>query len=191
MNPGEVLSILLAAAIHDFDHPGYTNSFLIATGHPLAILYNDRSVLENHHVASAWKLMVSNAKFEFLSGLDATLLNKIRLSTIELVLSTDLAKHFQIIDRWKSLFDKPFSLANPESRLTTMQMIIKFSDIANPAKEYTAHSKWSRLVIEEFYLQGDLERYAQNVSARNYNNKFIQYRMNQQLHLSPTFYHLC
>ena len=34
---------------------GYTNSFLVARGDPLAILYNDRSVLENHHVASAWK----------------------------------------------------------------------------------------------------------------------------------------
>ena len=160
MNPAEVLSILLAAAIHDFDHPGYTNNFLITTGHPLAILYNDRSVLENHHVASAWKLMVSNPKFEFLSGLDCGLLNKIRLSTIELVLSTDLAKHFQIINNWKTMItsDKPFTLSDPESRINTMQMVIKFSDIANPAKEYSAHSKWSRLVIEEFYLQGDLER---------------------------------
>ena len=64
--PEEVLSLLLAAAIHDFDHPGYTNNFLVTTGHKLAILYNDRSVLENHHVASAWQLMLSDPKNEFL-----------------------------------------------------------------------------------------------------------------------------
>ena len=101
MDPCDVLSLLLAASIHDFDHPGYTNNFLIQTGHDLAILYNDRSVLESHHVASAWKLMISNPKFEFLSGLEPEVLTKIRISTIELVLSTDLAKHFQIIDQWK------------------------------------------------------------------------------------------
>ena len=61
-----MLSILVAAAVHDFDHPGVTNNFLVSTSHQLAILYNDRSVLENHHVASAWKLMQSDTKFDFL-----------------------------------------------------------------------------------------------------------------------------
>lgn len=156
----EVLSLLLAAAIHDFDHPGFTNNFLVTTGHQLAILYNDRSVLENHHVASAWKLMISDGKHDFLAGQDDALVNKIRIATIKLVLSTDLAKHTKIIARWRGLFEKgnAFDLKDDNSRLIMMQMIIKCSDIANPAKEYSAHSKWSKLVIEEFYLQGDLER---------------------------------
>jgi cGMP-inhibited 3',5'-cyclic phosphodiesterase A len=155
-----VLSLLLAAAIHDFDHPGFTNNFLVTTGHQLAILYNDRSVLENHHVASAWKLMISDGKHDFLAGQDDALVNKIRIATIKLVLSTDLAKHTKIIARWRGLFEKgnAFDLKDDNSRLIMMQMIIKCSDIANPAKEYSAHSKWSKLVIEEFYLQGDLER---------------------------------
>ena len=72
----EGLSLLLAAAIHDFDHPGFTNSFLIATGDPLAILYNDRSVLENHHVASAWKLMMSDKKHQFLAGFQSYCISK-------------------------------------------------------------------------------------------------------------------
>jgi len=158
--PEEVLSLLLAAAIHDFDHPGYTNNFLVTTGHKLAILYNDRSVLENHHVASAWKLMLSDPKNEFLSGpiITPKLLNQIRMATIKLVLSTDLAKHAKIIDKWKKLSKNSLNFDDPENRTLTMQMIIKCSDISNPAKEYQAHSRWSELVIKEFYSQGDLER---------------------------------
>ena len=53
----EIFSLLIAAAIHDYDHPGKTNGYLIATKDPLAVLYNDRSVLENHHMAYAWKLL--------------------------------------------------------------------------------------------------------------------------------------
>jgi hypothetical protein len=32
---------LLAAIIHDIDHPGKTNAFLVNSGSDLAVLYND------------------------------------------------------------------------------------------------------------------------------------------------------
>ena len=53
----EVFAALIAAAVHDVDHPGKNNQFLIETGHELAILYNDNSVLENHHLAMAFRIM--------------------------------------------------------------------------------------------------------------------------------------
>ena len=51
----EIFSVLLSAIIHDFDHSGTTNNFHTQSASSLAVLYNDRSVLENHHVSSFFR----------------------------------------------------------------------------------------------------------------------------------------
>ncbi len=51
-----MFAALMAGAVHDVAHPGLTNQFLVATQSPLAVLYNDASVLENHHAATAFSL---------------------------------------------------------------------------------------------------------------------------------------
>lgn len=82
------------------------------------------------------------------------------MRTIDLVLSTDLTKHFDILKTWEARFvNGAIDINDEENRNIMMRMIIKFSDIANPAKEYESHKKWSRLVSQEFYMQGDEERY--------------------------------
>jgi mRNA deadenylase 3'-5' endonuclease subunit Ccr4 len=50
-------AMLISAAVHDYDHPGTNNPYLVNTKHYLSIRYNDRSVLENYHIASAFEMM--------------------------------------------------------------------------------------------------------------------------------------
>lgn len=49
LTPLDIMLGLLAAAAHDVDHPGVNQPFLIKTNHHLANLYQNMSVLENHH----------------------------------------------------------------------------------------------------------------------------------------------
>ena len=55
--------------IHDFGHPGLTGDFLVATSHPLALRYNDRSPLENHHASAAFTLMAERPELDAFEGL--------------------------------------------------------------------------------------------------------------------------
>ncbi|NXE03706.1 PDE8A phosphodiesterase, partial [Lophotis ruficrista] len=56
LDPIDEVAALIAATVHDVDHPGRTNSFLCNAGSELAILYNDTAVLESHHAALAFQL---------------------------------------------------------------------------------------------------------------------------------------
>ena len=60
LRPIDKLTLLLACICHDVAHPGVNNAFLVATESPLAMLYNDISVLENHHCATAFKIMAQS-----------------------------------------------------------------------------------------------------------------------------------
>ncbi|KAH8032221.1 hypothetical protein HPB51_023998 [Rhipicephalus microplus] len=64
---------------------------------PFAVLYNDRSVLENYHAASAWTLFLSEPKFNFLVHLDKAEFKRFRFLVIECILATDLKRHFEIL----------------------------------------------------------------------------------------------
>uniref|UniRef100_A0A4W6DPP3 Phosphodiesterase n=1 Tax=Lates calcarifer TaxID=8187 RepID=A0A4W6DPP3_LATCA len=92
----EILAMVFAAAIHDFEHTGTTNNFHIHTRSEVAILYNDRSVLENHHVSAAYRLMAEE-DMNILVNLNKDDWRELRSLVIEMVMSTDMSCHFQQI----------------------------------------------------------------------------------------------
>lgn len=92
----EMMALFTAAAMHDYDHPGRTNAFLVAIEDEKAILYNDRSVLENHHAAASWQLL-NRPENNFVEHLDTAEFKRFRYMIIEAILATDLKRHFEIL----------------------------------------------------------------------------------------------
>ncbi|KAG8197606.1 hypothetical protein JTE90_001538 [Oedothorax gibbosus] len=158
----EIMALYAAAAMHDYDHPGRTNAFLVATFSPQAVLYNDRSVLENHHSAAAWSLLLSDNRYNWLRHLDEAEFKRFRFLVIELILATDLKRHFDIVTEFNAKMvddESPFvDWSNEADRLLVMQMAIKLSDINGPCKCRQLHMQWTHRIADEFYEQGDEER---------------------------------
>uniref|UniRef100_A0A8C4RAM2 Phosphodiesterase n=1 Tax=Eptatretus burgeri TaxID=7764 RepID=A0A8C4RAM2_EPTBU len=157
----ELMALYVAAAMHDYDHPGKTNAFLVATNSPEAILYNDRSVLENHHAAAAWSLLLSRPEYNFLSGLEIVEFKRFRFLVIEAILATDLKRHFDFLSEFntKVAYENAPGIdwSNEDDRLLVSQICIKLADINGPAKSKELHLKWTEGIMGEFYQQGDEE----------------------------------
>jgi hypothetical protein len=156
LSPLELAGSYIAAAIHDYDHPGVNNGYLINTQTDLAIRYNDRSVLENHHVASAFALTheADNDPFEDLRREDY---RRIRELIIEMVLSTDIAQHFSLLTKFRAKYVDSLS-AKADDKLLVMSLLLHAADISNPGRPWKLCEKWVNLVMQEFWSQGDKER---------------------------------
>ncbi|XP_004369726.1 cGMP-inhibited 3',5'-cyclic phosphodiesterase 3B isoform X1 [Trichechus manatus latirostris] len=157
----ELMALYVAAAMHDYDHPGRTNAFLVATNAPQAVLYNDRSVLENHHAASAWNLYLSRPEYNFLLNLDHVEFKRFRFLVIETILATDLKKHFDFLAEFNAkandVNSNGIEWSNENDRLLVCQVCMKLADINGPAKVRNLHLKWTEGIVNEFYEQGDEE----------------------------------
>merc|ERR1719197_1147215 len=100
---------LISAAIHDVGHPGVNNLFLTKTMDPMAVRYNDRSVLESMHVALAFETMQSNEGCNWFGMLSPEGRKVLRPGLIAMVLATDMSTHADMQKKMNS-----FDLENKE-----------------------------------------------------------------------------
>ncbi|GBG29112.1 cAMP-specific 3',5'-cyclic phosphodiesterase [Hondaea fermentalgiana] len=98
--PVDRFACVMAAAMHDYHHPGRTNQFLVSQGHPIAIQHNDQSPNERFHLAEAFRAMQED-KHNFLLRLPQKLRLEVRQTIIDLVLATDLAQTMHYLSRFQ------------------------------------------------------------------------------------------
>ena len=156
----EIVICLISSAVHDYDHPGVNNIFLINSSNPLALLYNDKSVLENHHVASAFKLLQDQSQ-NFIENFSKDDKKKFRIKMISLVLATDFARHFMDLGKFQLKFgnsNSSSSVKDDEDRILVMEMLMHSSDVGNPSRTWNVCYEWATRVMNEFFAQGDKER---------------------------------
>ncbi|XP_029937201.1 calcium/calmodulin-dependent 3',5'-cyclic nucleotide phosphodiesterase 1A [Myripristis murdjan] len=148
----EILAMVFAAAIHDFEHTGTTNNFHIQTRSDVAIMYNDRSVLENHHVSAAYKLMAEE-DMNILTNLNKDDWRELRALVIEMVMSTDMSCHFQQIKTMRNTLTQTHGI----DKVKVLSLMLHAADISHPAKAWPLHYRWTHSLMEEFFRQGDKE----------------------------------
>ncbi|KRY21863.1 putative 3',5'-cyclic phosphodiesterase pde-4 [Trichinella patagoniensis] len=160
----EKLAVIFAAAIHDVDHPGLTNQFLVNSGSELAIMYNDESVLEQHHLAVAFKLL-QETDCDILTGFSKKHRQLFRRIVIDTVLATDMSKHMSLLADLKTMVETKKvsgpgvpSLEKYSDRIQVLQNMIHIADLSNPAKPITLYQQWIDRLLEEYWKQGDRER---------------------------------
>lgn len=153
----DLLSMIIGGCIHDYEHPGYNAAFLMKTNDQLTIRYNDVSILENHHLAATFEVLnkAENNIFEKFTPEDK---KEVRKMMIEMVLATDMSRHFSDLGKFKSrIAAENFDPANSDKQLC-MNIAMHIADISNPSKTWDMSFKWTEWLYEEFFAQGDKER---------------------------------
>jgi len=149
-------TLLFAAAVHDFSHPGVSNDFLVNTGSEIATTYNDTSVLENWHTSQAFSIL-KKPEFNFLEKVDAPIKSIIRTNTIEAVLMTDMKRHGEHVKELQHIIEN----RNCANEMVDPRKLISYalhvSDLSHPTKRFDIHMEWSTRLSNEFLAQGDRE----------------------------------
>uniref|UniRef100_A0A2H8TXF4 3',5'-cyclic-AMP phosphodiesterase n=2 Tax=Melanaphis sacchari TaxID=742174 RepID=A0A2H8TXF4_9HEMI len=169
---------LIAAITHDIDHPGKSSAFLCNSKNDLAILYNDISVLESHHAALTFKLTTKDERLNIFKGLEKDTYKVVRQNIIDMILATEMTKHFEHLAKFVSVCNKPSTLdevpvdgltpseVSPETIMPTSaeevnlvkRMLIKCADVSNPTRPLKMCVEWAKRIAEEYFNQTDEEK---------------------------------
>uniref|UniRef100_A0A8C4QW01 Phosphodiesterase n=1 Tax=Eptatretus burgeri TaxID=7764 RepID=A0A8C4QW01_EPTBU len=179
LEPLDEIAGLIAATVHDVDHPGRTNSFLCNAGSDLAILYNDTAVLESHHAALAFQLTVNDEKANIFRNMERSEYRSLRQAVIDMVLATEMTKHFEHVNKFANSVCKSAigradgrsssddskddentsnPVRSPEQRLLIRRMLIKCADICNPCRPLALCIEWAGRISEEYFAQTEQEK---------------------------------
>ncbi|XP_063238423.1 high affinity cAMP-specific and IBMX-insensitive 3',5'-cyclic phosphodiesterase 8-like isoform X2 [Bacillus rossius redtenbacheri] len=176
LDPLDRAICLVSAAAHDIDHPGKSSAFLCNSDHELACLYNDISVLESHHAALTFKLTVSDPRVNIFQGLERDTYKVVRQNVIDMILATEMTRHFEHLTKFVSVFSRPgskdeelsileaseaidpFHTYSLEQLSLVKRMLIKCADVSNPTRPVHNCVEWALRIAEEYFTQTDEEK---------------------------------
>lgn len=173
LQPIDVLSFIFSAIIHDFKHPGQTNAFQVNMQTDVALLYNDSSVLENMHLSETFKILNKQNcdVFENLSKEERKITRK---RILDMVLATDMSLHTKLYTNLKLkvenlkaekgenvnklVKDLEGSFSIFDFQQDVFNYTLHAADLSHNVKSFDITEKWTYLLMDEFWNQGDLEK---------------------------------
>jgi hypothetical protein len=151
------------ALCHDIDHPGVSNEHLIKTGSGLALLYNDRAVLENHHTFTLFDLL-RKPQYNILANLTASDAGECRKMMIACIMATDMKSHVALCSRLQATAFKfsdtgafPLSKDSPSDREQLLEVLVHACDLSGQTMKNELAAEWGNRVLTEFIQQAKYE----------------------------------
>ncbi|OSX60788.1 hypothetical protein POSPLADRAFT_1070404 [Postia placenta MAD-698-R-SB12] len=156
LTPEDIFALLIAAVGHDVGHPGLTNAFMKNARTPLAVVYDDKSVLEQMHYSLILQIMRHNGLGSLLDRPHrGAAFRRLLLGT---VLATDLSLHGEFMDGFRALLEGN-PLDEQACKILLCQALIKCADISNPCRPYSVSKHWVAALESEWTSQLMLERH--------------------------------
>ncbi|KAK9768054.1 hypothetical protein K7432_001639 [Basidiobolus ranarum] len=185
----DLIALLIGALCHDIKHPGLNNLYQVNAKTELAQRYNNESVLEKFSCEETVQLLekhqlLNNVQSKSsLEGLECTHGNYVKNSILKCIMSTDMSVHFGLIEQFTTVVDiltisptcedfptvgesehnpnLPGSCLLPqaEHRQTVCNVLLHAADISNTVRPWELCKRWSDVILEEFFYQGDMEKF--------------------------------
>ena len=124
----------------------------------MAVLYNDISVLENHHCASSFAIL-SQSEYNVTKPFNKKEYNRFRKIMIDAILATDMSHHFAKFGIFKGkVLSEDLDPKSADEKHILCQELFHLADISNSTKQFDICLKWCELLFVEFFHQGDIEK---------------------------------
>lgn len=94
------MALTFSALCHDVSHTAHNNAFEMNSYSKLAIRYNDKSVLENHHLSTTFRIL-QIPQSNIFAQMEKSDFQYLRKSMINNILSTDMKEHFTILHKFE------------------------------------------------------------------------------------------
>ena len=182
----DILSLGIASLCHDLSHPGYSNDYLIRSNNNIALDYNDIHVLENYHISQMFHIINKNNDIKYNSNDNLNSKNNnnkdrkknsynifdnlqiedyrlIRKRIVDLILATDMQNHSKVCTLMKNFIQNKENKSskynyNMTEQQDVMNFLIHTADISHCSKDFDISFKWTNLLNEEFWREGDEEK---------------------------------
>ena len=120
------------------------------------------------HISKTFKIILNNREYNVFEGIERNLYKEMRKQMISCVLATDMAFHNIYVDFLKYCVNDKKDSKNlnkednnnkkDDENQKYMNLLIHSADISNPTKLFDIYFEWAKLVVEEFWAQGDKEK---------------------------------
>merc|ERR1719454_2159696 len=156
----DMFAMVIGALGHDCDHRGFNNAHEMITRSELAILYNDKSVLENHHCSVTFQVAFKGAdkpqtSANIFENLEHSVFNWVRQQIVAGILGTDMKFHGEHVKLMQNV--KLENCIDPNQSQFIVECVIHVADIGNPMMAPEISRRWGAALAEEFSIQAEAE----------------------------------